>query len=69
MGQQQTPGKTAVLTKDELGKYAKPGCRRCYGRGWTGKMSDGRVLLCRCAQTGVAELMRARIEAARAGVK
>ena len=32
-----------------LGKLAKPGCGKCYGRGYTATMHDGRPVPCRCA--------------------
>ena len=30
------------------GFQAKDGCRRCYGRGWTGRRADGTYDKCRC---------------------
>lgn len=26
----------------------KKGCKRCFGRGYIGRLADGRVMVCRC---------------------
>ena len=42
---------------------AKPGCRRCFGRGFTGAYSNGNVVPCRCAVEEARRRVAARKEA------
>ena len=47
--------KKKTLTLDELKdmkveELAKKNCKRCYGRGYIGKMKDGKYSPCGCAQ-------------------
>ena len=40
----------AVVPKARIPRgLAKPGCRRCFGRGWTGEYANGNAVPCRCA--------------------
>lgn len=35
----------------ELGQRPNPGCRRCHGRGYTGRnLTTGNVIQCRCVK-------------------
>ena len=49
-------GKVARFTEAEyerdkrrIKKYAKPSCKKCYGRGWIGKnVKTGQLVPCKC---------------------
>jgi hypothetical protein len=54
------------ITKGDLAKMAKPGCTRCYGRGFKTTMQDGTKVLCACAAKGLKALLDSRKAAAQA---
>ncbi len=46
-----TPEQLASKRWVELGKRPNPGCRRCYGRGYTGRdLVTGNMIICRCVK-------------------
>ena len=51
--------------KGMLARLAKPSCGKCYGRGFTATMSDGRLVACRCSQNN-GKIVLAQAQAIRA---
>ena len=44
----ETNETTATSSTVPMEVRARKSCRKCYGRGYTGKFSDGRLVPCRC---------------------
>ena len=39
-------------------RLAKPSCRKCFGRGFTGRLEDGKVVPCVCTFRATLKLMK-----------
>lgn len=66
---QLDPAKLAealVVARMKLKERAKPSCRRCLGRGWTGTMNNSPIAIpCRCVKRAVE---KERLEAAKSTI-